>query len=271
MRELLWKYLIGPVVADAQNVEELAWQGATAVPGYNPVNTVFYALTALAMLYGVYRILQRNEIQFDSRTALYSVPFMFLGGALRFLEDAAAVTFPYDIALVTPLIYFLIAALYIPAVCYLENRDLAIYGSTLLMPVLLLSALQLENFKILYFFGVLISTSILTLAYYFVLEDRFTDPPMTLMALSQFFGGSASMLSAYQVENFAPKQLLAQTFYSVIGPPGILLMKIGVVALTVYVIRDLQDEKMKGLALLTLYAVGLGTGFRVFLRVLAGV
>jgi uncharacterized membrane protein len=275
MRELLWKYLIGPVVADAKNAEELAWQGTTAYPGYNPVNTIVYAVLALTSLYLVYSFFQRKEIEFDSRTAVYSIPFILLGGALRFLEDASAVPYPYNIALITPLVYMLVAALYIPGVYYLDREKLAAYGSLLLLPVLLFAALQMTGFKAIYFLGTIGITGILTAGYYFVLEERFTSRPLVLMAFSQFFGGTASMLASYvasqAAEGFAPKQIIAQMFYSLLGPPGILVMKFGVMGLALYVLQDIQEEPLRGIALITLYAVGLGTGFRVFLRVLAGV
>jgi uncharacterized membrane protein len=78
-------------------------------------------------------------------------------------------------------------------------------------------------------------------------------------------------VASQAAEGFAPKQIIAQMFYSLLGPPGILVMKFGVMGLALYVLQDIQEEPLRGIALITLYAVGLGTGFRVFLRVLAGV
>lgn len=270
MRELLWKYLIGPIIADAKNTEQLAWQGVKTFPGYNPVNTAVYAALALSSLYLVYKLIRREEFEFNSSTALYSIPFMLLGGTLRFLEDAAAVPYPYNIILITPLIYFLIAALYLPGMYYLEKKRLTAYGSVLLLPALILAALQVSKFDLLYFLGTISLSGALTAAYYFVLKERYTSPELLAVAFSQFYGGTASMLAGYFGE-FTPKQMLGRFFYRILGSPGVLLMKFGVLGLALYILKDLDEEPLRGIALIVLYAVGLGTGFRVFLRVLAGV
>ena len=113
--------------------------------------------------------------------------------------------------------------------------------------------------------------------YYFIISDKYTETPFMLLAFSQLFEGSASMLGAVpqllsqSTNPYYPKQLLAQTFNKIIGFPGVLLMKIGILTIGISVINDLEDADLKFLAFLLLYAVGLGTGLRVFLRVTAGV
>ncbi|MFB6159157.1 MAG: DUF63 family protein [Candidatus Nanohalobium sp.] len=271
MKEFIWKYLVGPVLADARNVQELTWNSVTAAPGYNPVNTVVYASVAATILYFTARFFRREDVSFSSSTAVHSLPFVLLGGALRFLEDAAAVPYPFDAVLVTPLIYLLIALFYLPGVYYLEDRELSIYGLTLLLPLLAFSTTVFTGFNFLYFAATIGLTTVLTGAYRFLARDEYISTPLVLVAFSQFFEGSASALSSYLTpESYVPKQILAGTFYRLMGSPGVLVMKAALVGLALYILKDIEDKQLKGIVLITFYSVGLGTGFRVFLRVITG-
>jgi uncharacterized membrane protein len=269
VKEFLWKYLVGPIVADSRNAEEAVWQGATAYTGYNPVNTFVYALTAATMLYLTYRFFKWKDVELDSGLAFHSIPFMFLGGSLRFIEDAQIISSPQNIILITPFVYLLIALMYIPAVIFLNEKKLSYLGHGLLFPVLAVASLGLSGFNTIYLLSVLALSVSLTGIYYWVLDEEYTSKALTAMAGSQLFEGSSSMMAAFY--DYNPKQLLAQQFNSVLGPPGILVMKLLVLGLAVKVVTDIEDGKMEGLTFLVLYAIGFGTGFRVFLRALAGI
>ncbi|QGA80606.1 DUF63 family protein [Candidatus Nanohalobium constans] len=269
MKELLWKYIVGPIVADAKGAETVLWNGVTATPGYNPVNTVFYILLASATIYAIYRLFHSREFDITPKTAVYTTPFILLGGTLRFLDDAQLVQYPYSIPLITPLIYFLIAAVFLPATYKLEDKKLGYTGTALLLPVIAYAVTGFKSLNILYVVGTAALTLSATGIYYFLAENDYSSTSMILLAFTQFFEGSASMISSFYSYN--PKQLLAQAFNSILGFPGVFVMKTGILLLALSIITDLEDEKMKALALITLYSIGLGTGFRVFLRVAAGI
>jgi uncharacterized membrane protein len=269
LKEFIWKYLVGAVVADAKNVESAAWKGVEAFPGYNPYNTLMYVLVALVSLYVVYRFMERNDFELDAGTALNSIPFLLLGGTLRFMEDAGILPFPYSAVLVTPLIYFLIAAVYIPAVYLLDEKRLAYLGVGILTPVLLLALTGFKEFRAFYLVASLALTAVLTAAYKFFTSSEYSTAPMTAIAASQFFGGAAAMNASFY--GYAPKQLLAQTMNGVFGPPGVLIMKFILVVAAARVLVDMKDQEIYGIALLVLYTIGFATGFRVLLRATAGI
>ncbi|MFW6448945.1 MAG: DUF63 family protein [Halobacteriota archaeon] len=130
---VLWRYFWGPVVADGDDVacavrtdgstELLASStacevatGIVAQPGYTTVSTLSYAVILLFAVVGVYLGLVRYDIGTDRRFFFSLVPFMFLGGALRVLEDATLAvpegtafvpTFPATAVLISPFIYVL--------------------------------------------------------------------------------------------------------------------------------------------------------------------
>ena len=131
----LWRYCWGPVAADGrgenwlvridgvtQTPAEFAGTQATALeagivaePGYTTISTASYAVVLLAMLVGVYFLLLRLEVG-DQLSFIYGfVPFVFLGGVLRTIEDAniallangdPLLPFPYTAVIISPFIYF---------------------------------------------------------------------------------------------------------------------------------------------------------------------
>ena len=78
--------------------------------GYNPVNTVTWALILGGMILLILRLLRRLEISFDERFFLATAPYVLAGASLRVVEDAELVAAPLKYLLITPLIYFLAAA-----------------------------------------------------------------------------------------------------------------------------------------------------------------
>lgn len=269
----LWKYLAGPIVADAQNVEAVTRYGAKASTGYNPVNTVTWMLLAGLIIYGAYKLFRKQEMEFDPTIALYSLPYVLLGGVLRFLDDAAVVQYPFSILLITPVIYILIALPYL-AVSYFSQdrnwgRNLLYSGSALLLPASLLAIKGLENVDIAPLLPVAGATAVLSVLFYALVRSTPYDrPDFHASAASQFFGGSVSMVA---VQNgYVQKQLLAQYSTSLLGSPGILVVKSAVLGIALYTIMDMDDDEMAGLIVLGLLAIGFGTGLRVLLRLIAG-
>jgi uncharacterized membrane protein len=131
--EFVWQYFWGPVYADANGAECAAWDGGArrllydstacanaaepvAYPGYTLVSEVGYAVTLIFALVGLVLLLRRWGIG-ERRSAFFGLlPFMFLGGVLRVVEDAAdaavlrgfdpAIAYPWNSLIISPVIYF---------------------------------------------------------------------------------------------------------------------------------------------------------------------
>jgi len=130
----IWRYLWGPVYADAHNAQcavrdggvrlfdssaacadAVAGGAIVAEPGYTLVSEVVYALVLLFALVGVLFLLRRLGVGEDRRLLLGLLPFMFFGGALRVVEDALdaagragaspPIEYPLNTPLISPLIY----------------------------------------------------------------------------------------------------------------------------------------------------------------------
>ena len=76
--------------------------------GYNPVDTVTYAVILGLSLFGVHKLLNKLNITVDDVFILAVSPYIFVGGSLRVVEDAGLVSAPWKYLLITPLIFFLI-------------------------------------------------------------------------------------------------------------------------------------------------------------------
>ncbi len=150
---VIWQYFWGPVVADAHGVstsgcavrdggsvaiyssaEQCAGaMGVVAHPGYTTVSTISYALVLLFALVGVVLVMDRLEIGHDRSLFFALIPYVFLGGTLRVIEDANALLFretgemliplPWVGIIISPLIYF--AVFFVAAAALLGTYWLA--------------------------------------------------------------------------------------------------------------------------------------------------
>jgi len=108
--EFLYRYFIGPIVSDA---EGRPIEGVRE--GYNIFNTAVYAALFGLGLAALLLVLRRWRYRMDLRLLLASVPFFLLGGTLRALEDTALFAGPLRYLFITPLIYYLVAGLFVLA------------------------------------------------------------------------------------------------------------------------------------------------------------
>jgi len=78
--------------------------------GYNPVNTVTWALVLGFCIFGVVSLLNRIHVTINERFILSVVPFVLAGSSLRVIEDAGMFKPPVQYFFITPTIYFVVFA-----------------------------------------------------------------------------------------------------------------------------------------------------------------
>lgn len=101
----VWKYFIGPIIADAQGVATVARNGVVAHSGYTLVNEIGYGLLLVAAILLLMRVLRRYGVGGDEGFVLVVSPFVVAGGVLRVVEDAGAVGAPWNYLFISPVIY----------------------------------------------------------------------------------------------------------------------------------------------------------------------
>lgn len=278
----LWKYIAGPVIADAKNAETAVWNGVTAHTGYNMYNTLAWGLIAITILLIIRKQFQKREIKLDTTTAISAIPFILIGGVLRFLEDAAVIPFVLRPLAITPVVYLVVTALFLASIPIASRmasrfdctRDdiLRNIGYVLLAPLLGVAAyLMTQGVRIEPILTALTISVTLTGLYYLITRrTSYSKNEYVLTAFSQFFGGSVSMVSLSY--GYTQKQLLTQAFTSIFGQSGVLILKAGIAGIAIYLMEDdIEEVEVKALALMVMYSIGLATGLRVLLRLGLGI
>lgn len=121
--------------------------------GYNPVNTVTYAIIALAAAYVIFRFLKRENVRVSERFVLSLFPYILFGSTLRVVVDAGFL--PYTYITTTPGIYVLVGIITLSSLILFKRmgrmRWFPILGAVLLVPfiILLLPLLSHHSFAIL--------------------------------------------------------------------------------------------------------------------------
>ena len=120
----LYKYLWGPVVADAQDKDL-----GNISEGYSVVSTLTYAIVLAVAVLGIWRTFNFLKVSLDSAFLIAMVPWIVLGSELRSLEDAHLFASDGNLVylFISPIIYLLIGlvvfGLVIVAV-YIERESL---------------------------------------------------------------------------------------------------------------------------------------------------
>ncbi|NYT20083.1 MAG: DUF63 family protein [Methanosarcinales archaeon] len=76
--------------------------------GYNPVNTITWALILGICVFAVAKLLDKWNVKVDERFVFSIVPFVLAGSSLRVLEDAGVFEPPLSYLFITPNIYFVV-------------------------------------------------------------------------------------------------------------------------------------------------------------------
>jgi uncharacterized membrane protein len=79
--------------------------------GYNPVNTITYAIILGISLFALLKIMDILKIKLDERFVISTAPYILFGASLRVIQDVGVVQPPFSYLFITPLVYVLAAAI----------------------------------------------------------------------------------------------------------------------------------------------------------------
>lgn len=118
--------------------------------GYNPVNTLTWALILIFAVYAIYKFLSKR-MEFDEKFVYASIPYILLGSSVRVVEDAGFLSPPVSYIFMTPFIYIIIFAIAFPSLLvslkYYGGRYYRLYsavGLILALSVMLMLFLNLQ-------------------------------------------------------------------------------------------------------------------------------
>lgn len=240
--------------------------------GYNPINTLTYALIFVGLVWILYKYLF-HKVKINAFFAIAAAGWILYGSSLRVLNDLNIYT---SFLYVTPLVYFFTFIFAVAALLFsmkLQKINEIDYYLSWGIAGYLLASYNLTKipFNNLTGFALVLFSSLLWVVFFFG-SKRFLPKFLNkwnIFALSaQMFDASATFVSI-NYYNFVEQHVIPTFFISNFGVWSFLLLKLIVVFLVLYLVDSSSNEKeMRYLAFVVAF-LGLATGFRDILLLAA--
>ena len=274
IKEFLYTYYIQPIIGDT---------------GYNPINTITWALMLGLIIFVLLKILKKLGIEIDKRFIAAVSPYIFVAASLRVMEDADLFSPPISYMLITPLIYFLIffccvAILVILRVLSGPNRIndyVAVFGLIGVLwfianMILLLRTEVIVNLWVL--FAVIGISGMIIVVIYVVgakLHAKFLTESLNVSVLAAHLLDASSSYIGIDFLGYHGKHVIEGMIVQYTGSAaGMFLLKLGILMPVLYLLDICFDEReieLKNLVLLALIVIGLAPAVRNTLRMILGV
>ena len=272
----IYKYYIDPIIYDT---------------GYNPVNTVTWAIILGLCLFGVLKLLDKLNVKADWDFVKTIIPYIIAGSTLRVFEDAELFSPPWQYLFITPPIYILmflitvlllVLSIALHRVGFVDDWKKA-FGAAGIVWVLINLGVLLSNegitnttaLFIIPFMGVALATIIYLVASragYNMFTQRINITILLahlLDASSTFFG--VDFLGYYE-KHVVPSFLIDLT-----GTAGIMFpLKLMIFIPVIYILDtqfddDDESKRLKDLVKLTIIVLGLAPATRNTVRMVLGI
>ncbi|HSD57389.1 MAG TPA: DUF63 family protein [Methanotrichaceae archaeon] len=251
--------------------------------GYNPVNTVTWAMVLGIAVLGLIRLFRRLELKVDERLVLYTIPYILAGSSLRVVEDADLLSPPWKYLLITPLIYFLAFAVTIAALLLTRKilgrdfyRGYASIG--LLWTLLNLAALATVGFKNIWVVAaVFFLGSVLTGGFCLLRQVlpwlSFLDNRYNLAILYAHMLDASSTYIGVDWFGYYEKHVVPTILIDLTGTAAVMFPLKLIILLPVLSMIDgsMKDASLRNLTKLALITLGLAPAVRNTLRLALGI
>lgn len=253
--------------------------------GYNPVNTITWALILALCLFLTYKLLKKLGVTIDRRLIAAVVPYILVGASLRVLEDIEVVTPPVSYLLITPLIFFLLFACCVPLLVLSmkvsSSHYVPLFGliGFVWLVVNLVILLQVAEVRVAWVLFAVTGITGLLLGILFalgrigsvqVLTDR-----MNLAVLAAHLLDASSSHIGIDMLGYTGKHVVERLVVTYAGTAAVMYpLKLGILIPLLYLLTThFTDEEveLKNLLLLALLTLGLAPGVRNTLRLMLGV
>jgi len=243
--------------------------------GYNPVNTMTWAVILVLAAILIYKVL-RKKIDFDEKFIVGNVPFILLGSSVRVVEDAGFLQPPLSYFFMTPLIYVMIFCIAFPTLLlsirlrgekywlHYSIPGLALSGVVL---AILFAKLEVVNAWILP--TSLLLAAAFSAAYKFI-TSKLYRPMSNSLSCFVFFSHMVDGWATFFGVTFLgywELHVLPRFLISAFGPWIMIPTKVFVFAAILYVLDSSKDdEKLINFVKFVLVVLGLAPGLRDSLR-----
>ena len=266
--EQVYRYYIDPIIYDS---------------GYNPVNTITWAIVLGIMILLLIRLFKRLDIKMDEEMVANTIPYVLAGASLRVIEDADLLRPPASYLLITPLIYFLVFLVTISALVLSRNflgksfySGYAAFG--FFWTLINLIALSSAGFQRLWVIGAVLilgsaATGAVLAVRQFVPQLGFLDNRLNLAVLYAHMLDASSTYIGVDWFGYYEKHVVPTFIIDRVGTAAVMYPLKLLVLLPVLAIVDqaLEDPSLRNLTKLTLITLGLAPAVRNTLRLALGV
>ncbi|MEA1999389.1 MAG: DUF63 family protein [Euryarchaeota archaeon] len=274
IKEFLYTYYIQPIIGDT---------------GYNPVNTITWALMLGLMVFVLWKILKKLGIVIDKRFIAAVLPYIFVAASLRVMEDADLFLPPIKYMLITPLIYFLIFFCCVAILVILRvlsgpkriNDYVVVFGLIGVLWFIADLTILLRNEAIInlwVLFAVIGISGMIMLVIYVVgakLHAKFLTESLNVSVLTAHLFDASSSYIGIDFLGYQGKHVIEGMIVKYTGSAaGMFLLKLGILIPVLYLLDIIFDEReieLKNLVLLILISIGLAPAVRNTLRMMLGV
>ncbi|MGD2248457.1 MAG: DUF63 family protein [Candidatus Methanofastidiosia archaeon] len=241
--------------------------------GYNVVNTLTYTLILVVVVCLVYYYFGR-KIVFHQK-AYYAISlFILVGASARVVKDMG-ISDSY--LLVTPLIYILtfgIACTLLVVTVLLWKKDyykymaiaaLCLFGGIILILVANAEAFNTKGF----FYIVTAAVACSLLVYYVARHEALTFVTNNMEIMGGHILDASATFFGIALFGYFEQHLVPGFFIKLFGTPFVMFpLKITVIGIILYLIKDIEEEGFKNLLKLIVLALGAAPAVRDLLRIM---
>ena len=237
--------------------------------GYTPEKTLIFALLLVVAVSIIFEMLKKFKIKVDQKLAISVLPYVLLGATIRGLRDAENI-FISDL-FVTPGIYvvtFSIAFIGLLVALVIKRKFDIPYFKTFFIIGLFSFAVLLPFINFVNLQGFLL-VSLFYLPWIIILYKIKWNTSNKLVTAAQMFDATATYV-ALQYFGYYEQHVVPSIFINIFSPISFIFLKVvGIVTILLLLDRFKGDKEFNNYLKLIIGILGLGTGTRDFLRLLA--
>ncbi|MCW3129797.1 MAG: DUF63 family protein [Methanophagales archaeon] len=276
IRQFIYAYYIHPITHDT---------------GYNPVNTITWALLLVLCLFLILKLLKKLDIEINESFIAALAPYILVGASLRVMEDARLFSPPVSYMLITPLIYFLLFSCCVSILTISRsNKKIRDYVKNYNVPFGLLGVIWFfVNMTILLrkeeillpwvFFAVIGISGIILLVIYAIgvkFGMDFLTEKLNVSVLAAHLLDASSSFIGIDLLGYSGKHVIEGIIVKYTGSAaGMYLLKLGILIPVLYILgthfEKEEESELKNIVLLALIVIGLAPAVRNTLRMVFGV
>ncbi len=260
------KYFIHPIVYSGE--------------GYNPVNTVTYAIILGISLFAILKLMDILKIKLDERFVISTAPYILFGASLRVIQDVGLLQPPFSYLFITPLVYvlaFAITAAVLLTCLVLQQKGVIkdyskpYFWTGIVGIVVVLALLSTKHFSSAWWAPIVIVllASAFTGGIYLLARqfkwDFLTNKLNVAILGAHMFDASSTFTAIDLVGGFAEKHVVPVFFINFAGSAAIMyVLKLAVFIPVIYIIEKYfkDDPQLYYAVKFVLLVLGFGPGIR---------